>query len=54
MSGKNNNNFDSDQSDFFIRSYYEYVISTIEEQTGKKFDMNDLEMRKLLKEKILN
>ena len=52
MSGKNNNNFDSDQSDFFIRSYYEYVISTIEEQTGKKFDMNDLEMRKLLKEKI--
>lgn len=44
-----NNEFDSDQSSFFISSYFEHIVSKIEEQTGRKFDINNLEMRELLK-----
>ena len=54
MSGNSNNSFDSDQSDFFIKSYYGHVVSTIEKETGKSFDINNPEMRRMLEEQIAN
>ena len=53
MSNGNNNEFDSRQSEFFINSYYEYVVSTIEKQAGKSFNINNIEMRRMLKEQIV-
>lgn len=53
ITGNNNNEFDSRQSEFFINSYYEYIVSIIEKQTGKSFDINNQEMRKMLNEELV-
>ena len=53
ITGNNNNEFDSRQSEFFINSYYEYIVSIIEKQTGKSFDINNQEMRKMLNEQLV-
>lgn len=52
MSDKNNNAFDLEQSNFFINSYYKYAISIIEQQTGKSFDIDNPQMRNMLRENL--
>lgn len=54
MSKKSNNSFDSNQSEFFISSYYQYAISVIEKQTGEKFNINNNKMRELLNDLIIH
>ena len=49
MSNKKNNEYDLKQAEFFINSYYEYIKSAIEKQTGKRFDINNFVMRLMLK-----
>ena len=52
-SNKKNNDFDDNQSEFFINSYYQYAISAIEEKTGESFDINNPEMREQLNKLIV-
>ena len=53
ISNKNSDTFDTRQSDFFIKSFCEHVTAIIEKQTGKKFDIEDPEMRRMLNEQII-
>ena len=49
---EHNNDFDSEQTDFFIESYVENVITEIQNKLGCPFDLANPEIRKVLKTKL--